>query len=217
MREILQKLCLLLVIILIFGTALNFNQIPWSLESYNLQERQDMYQIPDIELKMISNTQIKVKDKIIQFENVSDNTLKWYAYQIEKCPDYLLSTVDDIYIVTRDRLLELKPESKSTTIGFHKHYGTYSIVVLSDYKTTDRTIFLHEAIHAFDAEYNITASPIFINIYETEGQNYDTRAKNIKEYFAYSYSDYLTHDFNSSEYPQTTEFYKKLEDQYVRS
>ena len=101
MREILQKLCLLLVIILIFGTALNFNQIPWSLESYNLQERQDMYQIPDIELKMISNTQIKVKDKIIQFENVSDNTLKWYAYQIEKCPDYLLSTVDDIYIVTR--------------------------------------------------------------------------------------------------------------------
>lgn len=215
MREVLQRLCLLSVVLIIFGTALNFNQIPWNLEQYNLQKSQELYEVPDIELKKISDTQIKVKDKIIQFENVSDNTLKWYADQMEKCPNYLFETVDEIHIVTRKRLLELKQESKSTTIGFHKHYGTYSIVVLSDYKTTDRTVFLHEAIHAFDVQHTITSSLEFQNIYQAEGLEYDERAKDIKEYFAYSYVDYLMKDFDYSKYPLTTEFYKKLENQYV--
>lgn len=192
-------------------TCLNYEMAIEEQKALEEEINERKYAVPDIELEKISDTQIKVRDKIVQYENVSDDTLKWYADQIEKCPDYLLSTVDEIHIVTRERLLELKPESKSTTIGFHKHYGTYSIVVLSEYKTTDRTVFLHEAIHAYDAQYEITDSPEFQSIYQAEGLEYDERAKNIKEYFAYSYTDYLTHDFNRSKYPQTTEFYKKLD------
>lgn len=208
MRKFIIQLCWIMIIVILGYTCYSYNMVLENQQAYEEEVKTKKYSIPNIELEKVSENEILVKGKIVQFEGVSDDTLKWYADQIEKCPDYLLSTVEEIHVVTHDRLLELRPDASDKTIGYHKHYDSYSKIILSDYKTEDRTVFLHEAIHAYDAQYGITEMPEFQNIYATEGLDYDERVSDVKEYFAYSYVDYLTDNLNKSKYPLTAEFYQ---------
>lgn len=210
MRKFIIQLCWIMIIVILGYTCYSYNMVLENQQAYEEEVKTKKYSIPNIELEKVSENEILVKGKIVQFEGVSDDTLKWYADQIEKCPDYLLVTAEEIHIVTHDRLLELRPDASNKIIGYHKHYGSYSKIILSDYKTDDRTVFLHEAIHAYDAQYGITEMPEFQNIYATEGLDYDERVSDVKEYFAYSYVDYLTNNFNKSKYPLTAEFYQNL-------
>ena len=89
----------------------------------------------------------------------------------------------------------------------YRHYDCKS---LTDYETEDQTVFEHEAIHAYDAEYGITKQAAFINIYQLEGLDYDERADDIKEYFAYSYVDFLEDKLDKDQYPETYTFYANL-------
>lgn len=208
MRKVIIQLCWVVIVTILAYACYSYNMVPENKQEYEEEINAEKYSIPNIELEKISANEILVKEKRVQFEGVSDDTLRWYADQIEKCPDYLLATVEEIHIVTHDRLLELRPDASNKIIGYHKHYGSYSKIILSDYKTDDRTVFLHEAIHAYDAQYGITEMPKFQNIYATEGLDYDERVSDVKEYFAYSYVDYLTDNLNKSKYPLTAEFYQ---------
>ena len=203
---------------LIIGiVALLFISIPFvryakmkEIEAIQSEKEQIQYKIPDIELNKISNKQMLVRNFIVNYSNVSDEILKRYAYQIENCPQYLLETVDEILIIPHSELTKFNPNCTDTTIASHVHRESFSTIYLTDYETEDQTVFEHEAIHAYDAEYGITKQAAFINIYQLEGLDYDERADDIKEYFAYSYVDFLEDKLDKDQYPETYTFYTNL-------
>lgn len=209
LRKIMQFLCVFTIIYSILFGYTEYREIT-NLEQVQskINEKNNAFQ--DIELNKISNNQILVRNFIINYSNVSDDTLKWYAKQIEECPAYLFNTVDEIFIISHEQLLANNKNRNEDTIACHVHNNSYSVIYLSDYETSDQTIFEHEAIHAYDAEYGITNQLSFISIYQAEGLNYDERADDIKEYFAYSYVDFLEYKLDKEEYPKTYAFYLTL-------
>ena len=112
---------------LIIGiVALLFISIPFvryakikEIEAIQSEKEQIQYKIPDIELNKISNKQMLVRNFIVNYSNVSDEILKRYAYQIENCPQYLLETVDEIFIIPHSELTKFNPNCTDTTIASH--------------------------------------------------------------------------------------------------
>ena len=173
--------------------------------SENYQNYQIEKEINNVTLNYLDSSHISVRGKCVSFHGVDESVLKYHVYEIINCPDYLFDCVETIEIVPSNELEEDRDNER--VVASHYHKGDNSKVVLTDKIRYELHPFLHEAIHAFDADFDITSSEEFLKIYEKD-KGYDERADEPTEHFAYSYTSYLSNDEDTmSRIPETKKFY----------
>lgn len=149
--------------------------------------------------------------------NVSQEAIDKYVKEINICPQYLLDMVDKIVIASQD-VMESEYQANNTdtdtVVGHTQYIDGNAIVILNATNTGDTDdVFIHEAVHAYDAKANISKIKQFKSIYKKEKNSASKYAdKNESEFFAYTYTEYVTKgkDELKKTCPKVAEFYEKM-------
>lgn len=149
--------------------------------------------------------------------DVSQEAIDKYVKEINICPQYLLDMVDKIVIASQD-VMESEYQANNTdtdtVVGHTQYIDGNAIVILNATNTGDTDdVFIHEAVHVYDAKANISKIKQFKSIYKKEKNSASKYAdKNESEFFAYTYTEYVTKgkDELKKTCPKVTEFYEKM-------
>ena len=165
-----------------------------------------------------NSSYILVRNHVVYLEgNVSQNAIDEYVKEINACPQYLLDMVDKIVIASQD-VMEAQYQANNTdtdTIVGHTQYIDGNAITILNGTTLGDTddVFIHEAVHAYDAKAGISKIKQFKTIYKQEKGNASKYAdKNEAEFFAYTYTEYVTKgkDELKKTCPKIAEFYESM-------
>lgn len=148
---------------------------------------------------------------------VSQNLIDEYVKEINACPAYLLKMVDKIIIASQDVMTtqyNVNNTDKDTVLGHTQYADDQATVILNGTtKGDDDDVFIHETSHVYEAKLGISKMNAFKKIYKEEKDNANEYAsKSASEFFAYTYSDYVTKgkDELSKSCPKAANFYEKM-------
>ena len=163
-----------------------------------------------------SSGEIIVRGKeIATYGILNQSMIDQYIFQLNSCPKYLFDQVDSWTIMPQEMMegqYNIKNTKDNITVGHTvAAEGNAKVVLNGDVLTKDQTTVIHEAAHAYDFKTGISRTKAFQKLYKEESKNAEKDAqKSISEYFAYTYTTYVTEgkDVLAQTCPKTAEFYE---------